>query len=265
MQDFYATSTYGPLDQADGLRRLFSSTPRRLVALTSNPHARGCGAVLDHVAATLARLGRKVLVVDAAATAPAPHEWARLDLGAGVETVAEGVQYLPARGLPMAYVDTRGSASRFIDALADAAPGADLVLLHAEATDMTRLLGTRRVRPVVLGALEPEGIKHAYAAIKLLALRNQLLTFDLLMPPANAVRTPGPAPRAEAIVTSLAGCAESFLAAVMHEWAPVGPPSDADATARLEGLLAGQLQTQADPEMAALPAAPVVQASSFFR
>jgi len=80
-----------PLDQADGLRRLFAGRGCRVLALAANPHVAFGGLVLDRVAAVLAALGREVLVVDAAASSPAAHELARLDLAACIEGVAPRV------------------------------------------------------------------------------------------------------------------------------------------------------------------------------
>jgi flagellar biosynthesis protein FlhG len=250
MRDFYATSPHMPLDQADGLRRLFAGRRRHVLALAANPHVPFAGVVLDRVAAVLAAQGRKVLVVDAAPTSPAPDdELAAVDLAACIETLAPGVAYLPARGLPMAHVDTRGSASGFIDAVQQAAPQADVVLLHADGLELVRLLKRRAVRPLLVGADHPESIKHAYANAKLLAGRNGLMTFDLLLAAA-----PG-SPRCAAITGSLAGCLDNFLGALLMHSAlidPAGDPAE-PADAALAALLAAQLAL--DPT-AAVPSSP---------
>ncbi len=220
MRDFYATSASVPLDQAEGLRQLFSGRAgpgRRIIALAANPHVAFNATVLDRVAATLSCLGRQVLVVDASLSAPAPHELARLDLAAGIEPMMPGVAYLPARGLPMHYVDTRGSAARFVEALFDAVPSADVVLLHAEAADLARIIGRRPARPMLMAADHPESLKHAYASCKLLMQRTGLATFDLLL--TASARSP----RVLSIVASLRGCADSFLGALLHDWALVDP------------------------------------------
>src|SRR5689334_6082406 len=125
MRDFYATSQRMPLDQADGLRRLFAGRRCQLLALAANPHVAFSGIVLDRVAAVLAGSGRQVLVVDAASSSPLPNEMAGVDLGACIERIAPRVSYLPARGLPLTYVDTRGSAAGFINAVQQAAPQAE--------------------------------------------------------------------------------------------------------------------------------------------
>lgn len=227
MRDFYATSASVPLDQAEGLRQLFSGRAgpgRQVIALAANPHVAFNATVLDRVAAMLSCLGRQVLVVDASLSAPAPHELARLDLASGIEPMMPGVAYLPARGLPLQYVDTRGSAARFVEALFDAVPTADVVLLHAEAADLARVIGRRAVRPLLMAADHPESLKHAYASCKLLMQRTGLATFDLLL--AASARSP----RVLSIVASLRGCADSFLGALLHDWALIDPAQPAPLT-----------------------------------
>lgn len=237
MHDFYAHSRPMPLDQADGLRRMFAGRQQRVLALVANPYVAFSGVVLDRLAAVLAAPGRHVLVVDASGASPPPHEMAALDLAAGIEAVSPRVSYLPASGLPMAYVDTRGCAGGFIDAVQRAAPKADLILLHADAQDLARILKRRAARPLLIGADHPESIKHAYAGAKLLAQRCTLLTFDLLLAAAPQ------SPRAAPIAASLAGCAETFLGAVLCHTALIDPAGDpaAPPDAALAALLAAQL------------------------
>jgi flagellar biosynthesis protein FlhG len=242
MRDFYATSAPAPLDQADGLRRLFAGRRRHVLPLAANPHVAFSGLVLDRVASVLAATGRQVLVVDAAGASPQPHELARVELGACIEPIAPRVGYLPARGLPMAYVDTRGSAGGFIDAVQQAAPQAEVVLLHADGVDLARLFKHRAARPLLIGADHPESIKHAYANAKLLVRRCNLMTFDLLLAAAPN------SPRAASIAASLAGCADNFLGAVMRHTAlidPAGDPAE-PADAALGALLAAQLSLGAE-------------------
>lgn len=247
MRDFYAPSRPAPLDQADGLRRLFAGRRRHVLALAANPYVPFSGVVLDRLAAVLAAQGLQVLVVDAAAASPPPHELAALDLAACIEPLSPRVAYLPARGLPLAHVDTRGSAAAFIDALQQAAPQAEVILLHAEGLDLARIFKRRSVRPILLAADHPDSLKHAYANCKLLARRGALATFDLLLAAATD------SPRAAAIAASLATCAERFLGAAMLHTAlidpagdPAEPPDDA-----LAPLLAAQLALDRAPAVAA--------------
>ena len=238
MRDFYATSAPMPLDQADGLRRLFAGRRRHVLPLAANPHVAFAGVVLDRLAAVLAAQGREVLVVDAASSSPLPHELARVDLAACIEPIAPRVAYLPARGLPMAHVDTRGSAGGFIDAVQLAAPQAEVLLLHADAADLARLFKHRAARPLLIGADHPESIKHAYATCKLLVQRCALLSFDLLLAASPQ------SPRAAAIAQSLSDCADSFLGATLLHTALIDPAGDAAELPdeALAPLLAAQLR-----------------------
>jgi flagellar biosynthesis protein FlhG len=226
-----------PLDQADGLRRLFAGRRRSVIPLAANPHGASSARMLDSLAAQLAAQGRHVLVVDAASTSPLPHELHSVDLSACVLHVATRVSYLAARSLPMEYVDTRGSSGAFIDAAQAAAPQADVLLLHADGVDLARLLKRRAVRPVLLAADHPESIKHAYANAKLLVRRCELMTFDLLLSAAQR------SPRAEGITQSLAGCLDTFLGAVLRHAAllDLEAPSDARGRSELGQLLTAQL------------------------
>ena len=238
VRGFQKASMRMPLDQADGLRRLFAGRGRHVLALAANPHVPFSGVVLDRVAAALAAQGREVLVVDAAASAPLPHELARVDLAACIERLAPRVSYLPARGLPLAYVDTRGSAGAFIEALQLAAPVAEVLLLHAEGPDLARLFQRRAVWPMLIGADHPESIKHAYANCKWLARRCGLLSFDLLLAASPS------SPRVRGIAASLGGCADTFLGAALRDWALIDPAGDPGAAPddTLQRLLGAQLE-----------------------
>lgn len=253
MRDFYASSSAMPLDQAHGLRQLFAGTRQRVLPLAANPHVAFAGVVLDQVTAVLAARGHRVLVVDAADRSPAPPEMALLDLAAGIEPLSPRVSYLAARGLPRAHVDTRGSGAGFLDALAQAAPQADAVLLHANAGDLARMFMRRAARPLLMGADHPESIKHAYAACKLLAQRCGLMTFDLLLAAEPTSR------RVPGIASSLASCADGFLGAVLHDWAVIDPAATLDAAPDLAlgRLLAAQMALADEPPPArAASAAP---------
>lgn len=248
MRDFYASTDAMPLDQADGLRRLFAGAAARcMIPLTANPHAAFPAVVIERLTLAFAAAGRHTLVIDAADASPAPAELARLDLAAAMEPLGRDVTYLAARGLPLAHVDTRGSAAGWLDAVADAAPQADVVLVHAGPSELARMFQRRPARPLVIGADHPESIKHAYAAVKLLAQRCSLMTFDLLLVAAPE------SPRALHIVNSLAGCADGFLGCLLHDWAVVDPASalDAPPTDALLRVARAQLSLQAAP--AAIP------------
>jgi flagellar biosynthesis protein FlhG len=240
-----------PNDQADGLRRLFAGSRVRFVAVASNPHVAFGGVLLERLCAACTELGRKVLVVDAADTSPAFKDLAVLDLAACVEPLSAHVAYLAARGLPLRHVDARGTTGAFLDAVADAVPDVDVVLVHAGASDLGRLFARRAPRPLLLAGDNPTSVTHAYASMKLLVQRNALRSFDLLLAASGA------SPRRERIAAQLAGCADNFLNAVLHGWASVDPACHpADAPPRALTQLVRELLDCADDALppAAWPA-----------
>lgn len=196
-------------DQAAGLRRLFAGRERRLVPLVANPHLRSAPVMLERLSSALAEQGTRLLVVDAADTSPEPLEMIDIDLRACIEPLGSRVQYLAARGLPRRHVDARGSAQGWLAAVEQAAPEADLVLLHASARDLARLVGRREVRPVLMCGVDGASLTDAYASLKLLAQRSELRTFDLL------VGEDGRPQRAEAAALRLADTADGFIGAVL--------------------------------------------------
>ena len=136
MRNFYVPSAPAPLDQAHGLRRLFSGQRQRFLPLAANPHVAFSAVVLERLTATLVAAGQNVLVVDAADSSPAAHELARLDLSLAVEVLSPQVGYLAGRGLPLAYVDTRGSAGSLLDALGLPSTGARTPDLFSPGVDV---------------------------------------------------------------------------------------------------------------------------------
>lgn len=235
-------------DQAASLRRLFARREARAVAflpVVANPHVAAGGVLLERLCTGLGERGLATLVVDAAETASEPHELARVDLGACVEPLAADVRFLAARGLALASVDALGSARPFLRRLLDAAPDADVIVVHAGAADLCRMFGRTHRRAGVaaapaasddpLAALDDEGrapcpvvmaddgmasVTHAYASMKLLARRAGLAVTDLLLACDPA------APRTARIACQLAACAEGFVGAASRRSACVDPTVD---------------------------------------
>jgi hypothetical protein len=208
-------------DQADGLRRLFAGARTRYIAVTANPDVAFSGLALERLAAACATREQQVLVVDAAAAEP--HEMAALDLAACVEPLAENLSYLAARGLPLRHVDHQGSTAAFLQVAAEAAPHADVLLVHASASEHCRLFARQAEspRPLLLADDRPASVTHAYAGMKLLTQRAGLVVHDLLLGAAPH------SPRAERIAMQLATCADDFLGAALRDWVRIDPASDA--------------------------------------
>lgn len=232
-------------DQADGLRRMFSASRVRFVPVVSNPHVAYGGVLLEHLCAAFAELGLHTLVVDAGENSPAPDELAAVELGACVELLSDKVSYLAARGLPMRFVNAHGSAAELLNAVMEAAPQADVVLLHASAPELCRVVARREVRPVLLADDRPLSVTHAYAGMKLLVQRAGLMVHSLLLgADANS-------PRIERIAQQLTGCADGFLGAVLRDWASIDPlASSAEPPSAALRHLARELLMAAPPGVA---------------
>ena len=223
-----------PLDQAQGLRRLFAHTQVVHVPVVSNPNVAFSGVMLERLCAGFSEQGRRTLVIDAAERASEPSEMALLDLAECIEPLSPQVWYLAARGLPLRFVDSSGSTAPFLAQVMAAAPQCDVLVVHAPATDLCRLFARRRtghnalhtdgqpeVRPLLLADDRPASVTHAYAAMKLLTQRAGLVVHDLLLGAAPH------SPRAERIAMQLATCADDFLGAVLHDWVQLDPASHA--------------------------------------
>jgi hypothetical protein len=211
-----------PADQADGLRRLFSSRSIRFIPVVSNPFIAHGGVLIERLCSALEALQLDTLLVDASERGGPPKELANFDLSEGIEVLSDRVSYLAARGLPVRWVDSRGSTRGFLDAVVDVAPSSQVVLVHGSAVELARLFGRgdeglSRPRPVVLCDDQPEAMTHAYAALKVFAQRADWLSHDLLL------CAPPKSPRATSVADRLSHCADMFLGGVQHSWVQIDP------------------------------------------
>lgn len=208
-------------DQAHGMRQMFAAKTLHFVPLASNPQVIFGGVVLERLCAAFAAFGLKTLVFDAGERARAPAELSLFDLSEGIETLSAHVKYMPARGLPLKSVDARGDSGELIDLLAMAANDVDVVILHASASELVRLLGARakgyNLRPLVFTDESPAGMTQAYTAIKIMAQRGPWVSHDLL------VCAERDSSRGEKIAQRLAQCADSFLHAAQHAHLQINP------------------------------------------
>jgi len=211
-----------PQDQADGLRRLFTGSRVRFVPVVSNPNVAHASALLEALCRGFAELGLNTLVVDAGEASPPADELASVDLASCIEKLSREVSYLAARGLPMRHLNSKGSAASFLEALTQAAPQAEVVLLHAGAAELARVVASRDVLPVLLADLETSSITHAYASMKWLSSRAGLMVYSLLLAANPQLRAAGQ------IAQRIGSCGDGFLGAVLRDWAcfdPKNPPS----------------------------------------
>ncbi len=242
-----------PLDQADGLRRLFAHARVCVLPVVSNPNVAFGGVMLERLCTAFAEHGRHTLVVDAGERAGEHAEMALLDLAECIEPLGRQVSYLAARGLPLRFVDSTGSTAGLLQALIEAAPQCDVLLIHASASDLCRLLARSpqadRVRPLLLADDRPASVTHAYAAMKLLTQRAGLVVHDLLLGAAKH------SPRSERIAMQIATCADDFLGAVLRDWVRIDPACDATEapSPELRRLVREQLRSAHGDTPAALP------------
>lgn len=242
MRDRQQALSNAPLDQADGLRRLFASSRMRFVPVLSNPHVIGSGALLEGLCAAFAELGLHTLVVDAGELSPQANELAAIDLASCVEPLSAQVSYLAARGLPMRYINAQGSAAQFLEAVAAACPHADVVLVHASAAELARVVATRELRPVLLADTDPRSVTHAYSGMKWLAQRAGLMVYSLLLASPPRLRL------SERIAQQIGSCADGFLGAVLRDWACLDPKQPASVPMSAEmRFLARELLIAAPP------------------
>ncbi len=217
-------------DQAHGLRQMFANACARFVPVVSNPHVAFGGVMLERLCTSFAERGARVLVVDAGERAGVAGEMAMIELGQCIERLSPQVAYLAARGLPIRFVDASGSTRGFLERAAEAAPGCDVVLVHADARELCRMFahGKRGNSdaavdspcPIVFADDRPESVTHAYASMKLLATRAGLMVADLLLGAAPH------SPRAERIAASVAACADRSFGGVLRDWARIDPAGD---------------------------------------
>ena len=230
-----------PADQAQGMRAMFPVRVVRFIPVVTNPEAACAGRVLEHLCSVFAQLGLHSMVVDASDLARQPCELAQFDLSEGVERVSQGVSYMAARGLPHRFADARGHCGEFLDALADAAPQCDVVLLHASASELVRVFSQRSrhrdLTPLIFTRDLADGLTPAYAAIKVLSQRGGWMAYDLVMCASPA------STQAALIAERLAQCADNFLGVVQRsvvQLDPQGAPSD-DIDPAWMGLASGLL------------------------
>jgi len=203
-------SSFGFLtDQADGLRRMFAASQQCIVPVASNAFVEESAALIERFTAAFVALGAEVLVVDAAPGSPAPHDLAAIDLAACIEPLGGQTSYLAASGLPRRYTDMRGSSAALLERICHVGRRFDVIVLHAGATDLARMLGTREVRPVLLASSASASLTDAYASMKLLVQRTRLMTFDVLVASRGRKRL------ATEVGERLATCADKFLGAVL--------------------------------------------------
>jgi hypothetical protein len=223
-----------PGDQADGLRRLFSTRTVRFIPVVSNPFVAQEGVLIRQICAALDQLGLYTLLVD---VCDAPRHGLRdtprhkadllgqgLDLADRIQVLTDRTASLSARGLPARWSDVSGSTQAFLQALIDAAPLSQAVVVHGSASELARMFGRgelqlSRPRPIVLCDEQPDSMTHAYAALKVLSQRVDWLSHDLLV--SAVAGSAG----IRLVKDRLAQCAALFFGGVRHDSVDIDPRS----------------------------------------
>jgi len=230
-----------PVDQAQGLRQMFAARVLRFIPVVANTRSAAGGLVLERLCAAYAAFNLNTLVVDASEQARPPGELAEFDPSEGVERLSDQVSYMAARGLPLKYADARGSCSTLLDALADASPRSDVILVHASASELVRIFcdrgRTHNLRPLVFTNDMAEGLTDAYAAVKVLSQRGGWMAYDLLM------CAPRRSEQAAEVIARLSQCADQFLGVAQRSALRLDPfePASLNPEPRFMEMAAGLL------------------------
>lgn len=223
-------------DQADGLRRLFSTHTVRFIPVVSNPFVAQESVLLQQVSAALEQLGLYTLVVDVGDTGPAPVPMPE-DLSSRIQVLTDRTASLSAQGLPARWASGRGMPQGFLRAVVEAAPLSQAVVVHGSASELVRLFGRgephlSRPRPIVICGEQPESMTHAYAALKVLSQRADWREHDLLVS-----ATTGSA-GIRLVKDRLAQCAALFLGGVRHDVVDIDPRAAVLSTTASATLMA---------------------------
>lgn len=252
-----------PGDQADGLRRLFSARTVRFIPVVANPFVAHEDALVLQLSVALEQLGLYTLVVDVGDPGRAGHErfpqfpsseHGTAALADRITVLTDRTAHLRARGLSARWLDGRGSTQAFLQAVIEAAPLSQAVLVHGSASELARMFGRHdaqlsQPRPIVLCDERPESMTHAYAALKVLSQRSDWLTHDLLVSAAAGSSS------ARRVQDRLAQCAALFFGGVRHEAFEIDPSTvslPATASASLMAFMEDSLKAAAAfvlPEM----------------
>lgn len=256
-----------PGDQADGLRRLFSARTVRFIPVVANPFVAQEDVLVRQLSAALEQLGLYTLVVDVCdgadmvGTHPA-RAMPDMTLAERITVLTDRTASLSARGLSAWWRDTGGSTQAFLQAVVDAAPLSQAVLVHGSAQALAKMFGHHdpqlsRPRPIVLCGERPESMTHAYAALKVLSQQSDWWSHDLLV---SAVKGSAGARR---VKDRLAQCVALFFGGVRHDAFEIDPATvclPATASASLMAFMEDSLKAAAAfvlPEMGRRGPAPV--------
>lgn len=172
-------------DQAAGLRQLFADQPTQVISFAAAAGQCGCTTMAMQAAASLARSGRKVILVDENEGSTNATSALELDperdlfnaifgraLANVVQQVAPNWWAVPAaKAAALLRVDTAKAQSLAQTLMAPLETAAKVVLIDSRVLDEGRLslLSAQAHHVVVVVAAQADAIKQAYVLIKRLA------------------------------------------------------------------------------------------------
>jgi flagellar biosynthesis protein FlhG len=191
-------------DQAAGLRRLLGRPSLRIVTFAAGSIGVGKSVAVANLAASLARQGREVLVVDENTEdgiAAYYGVFARYDLQQVIDreksrsevilSVAPGIRVLPAARVVKQLARLSDAEQRILlDCLTEIRPPADVVLVDASLDHPLGFspLGLAAHETVIVVSPNSAAITEAYALIKKVSLGYARRTFRILVNKARAAR-----------------------------------------------------------------------------
>ncbi|HPA90794.1 MAG TPA: hypothetical protein PK072_16100 [Quisquiliibacterium sp.] len=188
----------GGLDQASGLRRLFSRRALRVLPVVSERDDAGATRFVTNLAAALARMGLQTIVVDGRRDGVAGLLGLRATLDLAdlltadlrVERVVldcpQGFSVLPAaHGLPMLGADP-AAADAVFSALAALGRGFEVALVHADGATLGPLLGRADAETTLVCGPEDEDLTTVYARLKALVTGHGLSRFRVVFDRADS-------------------------------------------------------------------------------
>lgn len=175
------------MDQASGLRRLFSREQIRFVPVVAHPYVARSSVLMDQLCEAVRSLNLSALAVDASRTAGGnvypPRNRSRL----ASERLAPGLGYLDIE-----VVDTQPAGPRlqqpaqaFLHEVAETMPDADVVLVHGAPPDLVRLFnrhgnGTHAPRFVLLCGNDAPDDPSSYTTLKRFVARGSVAAHKLM-------------------------------------------------------------------------------------
>jgi flagellar biosynthesis protein FlhG len=189
-------------DQAEGLRRLLARSSARVVAVVGARSGLGSTSVVINLASAWAGTGKDVLILDehisqnnVANTLALKPRYDLLNVIRGDKTLREvilrgndGTQILPiARAMQTIPMLRESERDKLLDLLTQAAKGADVVLVDADAREehsVCASLSSNEPLMLVLNGTA-KGITESYAMLKQMALQNGRQNFDIVVNKVN--------------------------------------------------------------------------------